>query len=94
MNEPDLTGERLKAAAPLMEAIAACDHLDRAVLLCEALRLVDGPLEIGQVARPRQVAYMEPRTALMQFMAPSLCGSRNVLSCVATPATWAEWPRR
>lgn len=37
MSGPDLTGVRLKAAAHLMEAIAACHWADRAVLLCAAL---------------------------------------------------------
>lgn len=37
MSGPDLAGARLKAAAHLMEAIAACHRADRAVLLCAAL---------------------------------------------------------
>lgn len=37
MDKHDLTSARLKAVARLMEAIAACDHRDRAVLLCPAL---------------------------------------------------------
>jgi hypothetical protein len=49
----DLTGACLKAAAPLMEAIAGCDRRDRAVLFCVAGD-ADGQPASSAFPRPSQ----------------------------------------